>query len=115
MYSSIRNTYALEVYLEIFVNKKIFVPADLTIRTDLATSFKYVCIVNIPILTNRRYLFEHGNYQQFNIKLMNLDCSSMFNGLLVENIYNCFNLIYYKLLDKYILKVVISKGKDSPQ
>ena len=78
-------------------------------------SFEYVCSVHIPTSSNRRYLFEKGNYQQFNSDLMNLDWDSMFNGLSVEDMWNCFHSIYCKLSDKYTPSVVCSTVRNSPQ
>ena len=43
--------------------------------------FEYVCSVHIPTSSNRRYLYERGNYQQFNYELMNLDWDGLFSGL----------------------------------
>ena len=77
--------------------------------------FEYVCSVHIPTTSNRRYLYERGNYQQFNYELINLDWDGLFSGLSVEAMWNCFHSIYCKLLDKYVPGVVWTTARDSPQ
>ena len=39
----------------------------------------------------------------------------MFNGLSIEDMWNCFHSIYCKLSDKYIPSVVCSTVRNSPQ
>ena len=76
--------------------------------------FDYVCSTGIPISSKRKYLYEKGDYYQFNKELMNLYWNTMFNGLTTEEMWHHFHSIYFKLVDKYIPSV-IPKAKNSPQ
>ena len=42
-----------------------------------------LCVVSILLVhvANRRYLFENGDYDQFNLELMKLDWNGLFYGL----------------------------------
>ena len=76
--------------------------------------FDYVCSMSIPISCNREYLYEEGDYNQFNRELIDLDWNAMFNGLTTEEMWHHSHSIYCKLVDKYIPSV-IPKAKNSPQ
>ena len=69
--------------------------------------------MDIPSSSNRNYLFENGDYNQFNLELLDLDWNNLFDGLTTEKMWYCFHSIYCKLLDKYVPSV-ISKVKETP-
>ena len=76
--------------------------------------FDYVCSMGIPTSSGRKYLYEKGDYNQFNRELLDLDWNVMFNGLTTEEMWHHFHSIYCKLVDKYIPSV-IPKANNSPQ
>jgi len=52
--------------------------------------------------TTVKYLYNNGEYQHFNIELLNFDWDHAFDGMSVDEMWSIFHTKYTHLLNKYV-------------
>ena len=71
------------------------ISADPLGKSDHAVmEYEYLYSVNVSESKNSRYLYESGDYQNFNEELLDIDWDCLFTGMSVEDMWAKFHARY---------------------
>ena len=92
------------------------IAADPLGKSDhVVMEYEYLYSVDISESRNSRYLYESGDYHNFNEELLDIDWDGLLTGMSVEDMWATFHARYIALLKRYVPITVYSESCNVPQ
>ena len=84
-------------------------------KSDHVTiSFEFQCYFNIAGCRNYKYNYGQGDYQSMTSELLNINWTTLFNGLDIDTTWPLFHSTMLHLIDKYVPTQLISPSGPKP-